>query len=91
MFEQFSTAVVFYADEGYQIAKAHGAPYPPQEQALGETPSVMPDVPICAVFLFMFITAAAGHMTLFRLNLSRGKKFVLSGMVFGESIAEQVA
>lgn len=43
----------------------------------------MPDVPICAVFLLLFICAAAGHMTLFRLNLSRGKKFVISGMLFG--------
>ncbi|KAK5131604.1 hypothetical protein LTR08_000791 [Meristemomyces frigidus] len=66
-----------------EVAQQHGTPYPPQEQALGETPSIMPDVPICAVFLFLFVCAAAGHMTLFRLNLSRGKKFILSGMMFG--------
>jgi len=66
-----------------QIAQAHGKPYPPQEQALGETPTILPDAPICAAFLFLFICAAAGHMTLFRLNLSRGKKFIISGMVFG--------
>ncbi|KAK5121774.1 hypothetical protein LTR85_004649 [Meristemomyces frigidus] len=66
-----------------EVAAEHGAPYPPQEQALGETPSVMPDIPICAVFLFLFVLAGAGHMTLFRLNLSRGRKFILSGMMFG--------
>jgi len=67
-----------------QIAQEHGTPYPPQEQALGETPSLLPDAPICAVFLLLFICAAAGHMTLFKLNIHRGKKFILSGMVFGE-------
>ena len=66
-----------------QVAEAHGKPYPPQEQALGETPSIIPDVPLNAVFLFLFIAAAAGHMGLFRFNLARGKKFVISGMMFG--------
>ncbi|KAK4543587.1 hypothetical protein LTR36_005482 [Oleoguttula mirabilis] len=66
-----------------EVAAKHGTPYPPQEQALGLTPSVMPDVPICAVFLFLFVLAGAGHMTLFRLNLAKGKKFIISGMMFG--------
>ncbi|KAI6816768.1 hypothetical protein KC332_g9541 [Hortaea werneckii] len=65
------------------VAQAHGKPYPPQEQALGETPSVIPDVPVCAVFLFLFLCAAAGHMGLFKFNMRRGKKFVISGMMFG--------
>lgn len=60
-----------------------GPPYPPQAQGLGLTPSVIPDIPINAVFLLFFILGGAGHMALMRINMAKGKKFVLSGMVFG--------
>jgi len=52
-------------------------------QALGETPSVLPDVPVNIVFLLLFVSAAAANMALFNINLRRGKKFVINGMMFG--------
>lgn len=60
-----------------------GPPYPPESQALGEVPSILPDIPINAVFLVLFIGAAIGHMGLFKLNMKRGKKFVFNAMIFG--------
>jgi len=45
----------------------------------------MPDMPINAVFLFLFIIAAAMHMGLFKRNQKRGKKFVFNAMTFGIS------
>ncbi|EMC91525.1 hypothetical protein BAUCODRAFT_38635 [Baudoinia panamericana UAMH 10762] len=70
-------------EQAYQIALAHGAPYPPQEQALGQTPTILPDAPICAVFLFLFILSGAGHMFLLKYNAHKGKKFIICGMLFG--------
>ncbi|KAK5117378.1 hypothetical protein LTR62_005996 [Meristemomyces frigidus] len=71
------------AQQAAAIASAHGTPYIPQEQGLGLTPSVLPDVPVAAVFLFLFTTAAATHMFLLKYNARKGKKFVLCGMLFG--------
>ncbi|KAK0259750.1 hypothetical protein LTS09_005592 [Friedmanniomyces endolithicus] len=71
------------AEQAQQIAEAHGKPYPPQEQALGQTPSALPDAPICAVFLVLFILAGAGHMFLLKYNARKGRKFILCGMLFG--------
>ncbi|KAK4574722.1 hypothetical protein LTR86_001563 [Recurvomyces mirabilis] len=71
------------AQQAAAIAEAHGAPYIPQEQGLGETPSILPDVPVCAVFLFLFILAGAGHMFLLKYNARHGRKFIICGMLFG--------
>ena len=51
---------------------------------MGETPSILPDIPINAVFLALFIAAAVGHMGLFKVNQKRGKKFVFNAMIFGK-------
>ncbi|KAK3062192.1 hypothetical protein LTS18_004631, partial [Coniosporium uncinatum] len=59
-----------------------GPPYPPSEAALGGTPSIIPDVPITAVFLFLFTTGAAMHMTIFQLNKKRAHKFLMTLLVF---------
>ena len=45
------------------------------------------DVPITAVFLFLFIILAAAHMTIFQLNRRRGHKFIMSGLMFGFCMA----
>ena len=63
------------------------APYPPKNAALGLTPTVGVDVPITAVFLFLFILGAIAHMTIFQLNMRRGHKFIMSGMMFGFCMA----
>lgn len=58
-------------------------PYPATTAALGGLPTVGVDVPICTVFLVLFLIGAASHMTIFQINRARGHKFILSGMMFG--------
>ncbi|CAG8360504.1 unnamed protein product [Penicillium salamii] len=60
-----------------------GGPYMPKTAGMGLRPTVSLDVPICAVFLALFLTGAVCHMTLFRRNLARGHKFIPSAMTFG--------
>ena len=70
-----------------QASPPQHAPYPPTHAALGLTPTVNVDVPITAVFLFLFILGAISHMTIFQLNQRRGHKFIMSGMLFGFCMA----
>ena len=58
-------------------------PYPATTAALGGLPTVGVDVPICAVFLVLFIIGAASHMTILQVNEKRGHRFLISGMTFG--------
>ena len=60
-----------------------GGPYAPQTWSLGGHPSKSVDIPITAVFLFLFIVGAATHMTILQLNLKRGHKFLFNGVIFG--------
>lgn len=62
-------------------------PYAPQTAALGGVPTVGVDVPICAVFLALFITGAVSHMTILQVNRRRSHKFIISGMMFGFCMA----
>ncbi|CAK4030369.1 Hypothetical predicted protein [Lecanosticta acicola] len=67
-------------------------PYAPKYQGLGETPSILPDVPVNAVFLALFASAAVAHMTLFQINMhKRGKKFVFNAAIFGFCVTRIVA
>ena len=66
------------------------APYSPKIAAVGGLPTVGVDVPICSVFLVLFICGAAGNMTIFQLNKRRGHKFLMSGMLFGFCMARIV-
>lgn len=59
------------------------APYPPQTQSLGGIPSIIPDIPVTAVFIALFLAGGAVHMKIFRGNMKEGKKFIMSGMTFG--------
>ena len=64
-----------------------GPPYPSKIAGVGGLPTVGVDVPICAVFLFLFMCGAAGHMTIFQINRRRGHKFIMSGLSFGFCMA----
>jgi len=61
----------------------HGAPWLPNNWSLGGVPKKSVDVPITAVFLLLFVVGAATHMTILRLNLKRGHKFLFNGVLFG--------
>jgi hypothetical protein len=65
-------------------------PYPPQAAALGGSPTVKLDVPISAVLLFLYVLMAITNMTILQLNLRRGHKFLLSGLLFGFCMARIV-
>ncbi|KAL8882285.1 MAG: hypothetical protein Q9192_007609, partial [Flavoplaca navasiana] len=66
------------------------APYPPKTAGLGGVPTVHTDIPITAIFLVLFICGAVAHMTIFQLNMKRGHKFIMSGMMFGFCMARIV-
>ena len=65
-------------------------PYPPTTASLGGLPTVGVDVPLCGVFLALYITAAVANVTILLVNLRRGHKFVISGMLFGFSMSRVV-
>lgn len=58
---------------------------------IGGLPTTHLDVPITAVFMFLFILGAITHMTILQVNLKRGKKFIMSGMIFGFCMARITA
>jgi hypothetical protein len=58
---------------------------------IGGLPSTSLDAPITAVFLFLFVLGAITHMTILQVNLRRGKKFIISGMIFGFCMARITA
>ena len=64
-------------------AQKSGPPYPPTTASVGGVPTVGIDVPVSAVFLFLFILGAVSHMTILQVNMRRGHKFLISGMMFG--------
>ncbi|PGH17066.1 hypothetical protein AJ80_04939 [Polytolypa hystricis UAMH7299] len=64
------------------MGPTQGPPYLPPVAGVGGLPTVSVDIPICAVFIAIFATGAACHMTLYRLNLSRGRKFIPSLLTF---------
>jgi hypothetical protein len=69
----------------------HKKPYPPTTAGLGGQPTKTLDDPIIAVFIFLFVLTAATHMTILQVNLRRGQKFIMSGMLFGFCMARIVA
>lgn len=54
---------------------------------MGELPSVIPDIPICAVLMAIYIGFAVVNMTILQINLRRGHKFIISGALFGFCMA----
>jgi len=69
---------------------SHG-PYPPTKAGLGGIPTKSLDIPIIAVFMVLFILGAVTHMTILQVNLRRGQKFIMSGMIFGFCMARIMA
>ncbi|KAL9130367.1 MAG: hypothetical protein Q9217_001425 [Psora testacea] len=65
-------------------------PYPPTTASLGGVPTIGVDIPICSVFLVLFLIGAVSHMTIFQVNMRRGHKFIISGMMFGFCMARVV-
>ncbi|KAK7428888.1 hypothetical protein QQZ08_004658 [Neonectria magnoliae] len=68
-----------------------GPPYLPRGAVLGLVPSHVPNVPISSVLVLVFILSAIVNMTILQLNLRRKHKFILSGVLFGFSMARMMA
>jgi hypothetical protein len=68
-----------------------GPPYVPTTWPLGGLNETKVDVPITAVFLFLFIIGAVTHMTIFQLNQRKGHKFLFSALLFGMSSTQPCA
>ncbi|OQO01526.1 hypothetical protein B0A48_12561 [Cryoendolithus antarcticus] len=60
-----------------------GPPYAPDTASVGGVPSKTLDVPVTAVFLFIYVCLAATNITIFRLNRRRNHKFIISGLLGG--------
>ncbi|ORY55865.1 uncharacterized protein BCR38DRAFT_356302 [Pseudomassariella vexata] len=55
---------------------------PAQGPFLGGDPTAIPDVPVTAVFLVLFMIGAGTHINIYRANAKRGHKFLLSDLIF---------
>jgi hypothetical protein len=75
----------------FQTLSQGSGPYLPQTAQLGGIPTTNLDVPICAVFLALFVGGAAANMTVFQINRKHGYKFLFSGLLFGFCMARIVA
>ncbi|KAI1765437.1 hypothetical protein GGR53DRAFT_265879 [Hypoxylon sp. FL1150] len=64
-----------------------GPPYAPKTAGVGGLPTIIPDVPISAVFLALYVAFAATNMTIFQANNKRGHKFIPSAALFGFCMA----
>ncbi|KAK5708702.1 hypothetical protein LTS12_028159 [Elasticomyces elasticus] len=71
----------------FDVLEKRGGPYASTTASMGGLPSVIPDIPVCAVFMALYISFAATNMTIFQKNRRRGHKFVLSAMMFGFCMA----
>ncbi|KAI8937173.1 hypothetical protein NX059_006385 [Plenodomus lindquistii] len=60
-----------------------GPPYPPQDAGLGGTPTVVPDDPISAIFLVLYLIFGVIHIKIFKKNKHRGHKFIFNGAILG--------
>ncbi|KAI1747170.1 hypothetical protein F4782DRAFT_522163 [Xylaria castorea] len=64
-----------------------GPPYASRMAGPGGVPEVIPDVPISAVFILIYLSFAVTNMTILQINLRRQHKFVISGALFGFSMS----
>lgn len=78
-------------DQPNNMKPPKGPPYASKVAALGGMPTVHLDVPITAVFMFLFLLGGACHMTVLQLNLRRGHKFPMSGAMCGFSLSRILA
>ena len=62
-------------------------PYPSKIAEPGGLPTIIPDVPVCAVLIVMYLCFAATNMTIFQLNRRKYHKFVPSALLFSFCMA----
>jgi hypothetical protein len=70
--------------------QARGGPYASKAATMGGLPTTIPDIPVCVVFLVIYMCFAATNMTIFQINRRKGHKFIPSAMMFGFSMSRIV-
>lgn len=60
-----------------------GPPFAPTNAGLGGFPDVIPDVPITAVFLVLYLVFGIIHIKILKSNKGRGHKFIFNGALLG--------
>jgi len=65
-------------------------PHRPGLQILGDTPLILPDVSIAAIFLSLLSIALICHSIVFGRNVVAGKKFLATIAVIGTALAHVV-
>ncbi|KAL6711167.1 hypothetical protein ACN47E_005698 [Coniothyrium glycines] len=60
-----------------------GPPYPPPNAGLGGMPSILPDIPISAIFLVAYLVLGVIHIKISKANKGRGHKFIFNGAILG--------
>ncbi|KAJ9663341.1 hypothetical protein H2198_000858 [Neophaeococcomyces mojaviensis] len=70
-----------------QSQRPEGPPYAPRAASAGGVPSVLPDVPIAAVLISIYLGFAITNMTIFQLNRKRHYKFFPTVFIFGFCMA----
>ncbi|KAF9696908.1 hypothetical protein EKO04_004925 [Ascochyta lentis] len=58
-------------------------PYSPTHAGLGGFPDVIPDIPITAVFLVLYLIFGVVHIKILKSNKGRGHKFIFNGALLG--------
>ncbi|KAI1340356.1 hypothetical protein F5Y15DRAFT_415244 [Xylariaceae sp. FL0016] len=64
-----------------------GPPFASHVAGMGGVPSTVPDIPISAVLMAIYLGFAVTNMTILQVNRKRGHKFAMSGMLFGFCMA----
>ncbi|KAF3030319.1 hypothetical protein E8E12_000210 [Didymella heteroderae] len=59
-------------------------PYSPTNAGLGGSPDVIPDIPITAVFLVLYLSLGVVHIKILKSNKDRGHKFIFNGDLLGK-------
>ena len=49
---------------------------------VGGHPTVHQDIPVCAVLILIYLLGAVGNLVIFRTNLAKGHKFLMSAFMF---------
>ncbi|KAF1932810.1 uncharacterized protein M421DRAFT_416422 [Didymella exigua CBS 183.55] len=58
-------------------------PYSPTNAGLGGSPDVIPDIPVTAVFLVLYLILGVVHIKILKSNKGRGHKFIFNGALLG--------
>lgn len=74
----------------HSFQRRSGGPYPSNSAGFGGLPTNTTDVPICAVFTFLYLCFAVTNSTMFRLNRRKNHKFVISMFLTGFCMARVV-